>query len=661
MSDLININDNKNEINLPNNEEIPKANKYNIPQQFVEQFTYNKDGVDLYELELRNRGNVPTFNDPKIQMSLRKNRLDYNPNGSFQLGILEERNSLYNMLKSPDMIRLINSRRQGIDITQDDIEVVKYIPNSRFAWFNKLIKSAILNDMTTCDQQALLKIWLSPENRGRLQKLSNKLVDQRLPDFTMMPTNRSGMRYKCEKGVVRANFYNPGSVALPYEDTGKNNGECHGCTSTKVQKEDVIKVIDNIINVQNDLANQIEESQYNESFFGVNMDAKMKKLLIKVREFADKNQTTIREAQQLGEFIAKSYQDNKLHYLLSIVNPFKNRIAKVPTEIPIPSSSFSVRQNFNLISNAAGNVAFGYNPFALYSSMQLTTFGVNNDVSLSGTVSTNFFMGVDAAQNLPVSLYSKFRLVSAAIRLTFTSSQLSSTGFATVAVDFSDVSAATISLPITQLSKYGIFSNIENAYFKESKATRNGETLDLNYIPVDTSFTDYVNINSAKQGFTFVGYISGAEKSTTIARIDLVANYEALVAAEYTDYLPSQVYTGSLDELKTVSTLVSTLQQRGQSPTLDNLTLIANEQSNIGGSEGSNEIIDLPLSKVNIENKANEIARLENIKNAAISIIPEKKFIDYERFNELATNALKSILKKGVNMIGKYFKNKFNL
>jgi len=409
------------------------------------------------------------------------------------------------------------------------------------------------------------------------------------------------------------------------------------------------------------LANQIEESQYNESFFGVNMDAKMKKLLIKVREFADKNQTTIREAQQLGEFIAKSYQDNKLHYLLSIVNPFKNRIAKVPTEIPIPSSSFSVRQNFNLISNAAGNVAFGYNPFALYSSMQLTTFGVNNDVSLSGTVSTNFFMGVDAAQNLPVSLYSKFRLVSAAIRLTFTSSQLSSTGFATVAVDFSDVSAATISLPITQLSKYGIFSNIENAYFKESKATRNGETLDLNYIPVDTSFTDYVNINSAKQGFTFVGYISGAEKSTTIARIDLVANYEALVAAEYTDYLPSQVYTGSLDELKTVSTLVSTLQQRGQSPTLDNLTLIANEQSNIGGSEGSNEIIDLPLSKVNIENKANEIARLENIKNAAISIIPEKKFIDYERFNELATNALKSILKKGVNMIGKYFKNKFNL
>jgi len=659
--DINNINDNKNDNNIPSNEDIPRVNKYQIPQQFSEQFTYNKDGVDLYELELRNRGNIPNFNDPKIQINLKKNRLDYNPNGSFQLGILEERNSLYNMLRTQEMIKMINSRRAAIDITQDDIEVVKYIPNSRFAWFNKLIKSALQNDMTTCDQQALLKIWLSPENRGRLQKLTNKLVDPRIQDFTMMPTNRSGMRYKCERGLVRANFYNPGSVALPYEDVGKNNGECHGCSSSKVQKDDVVKVIDNIINAQNEIANQIEESQYNESFFGVNMDAKMKKLLMKVREFADKNQTTIKEAQQLGEYIAKSYNDNKLHYLLSIVNPFRNRIAKIPTEIPIPSSSFSIRQNFNLISNASGNVAFGFNPFALYANTTLTTFGVNNDATLSGSTTSNFFTGVDAAQNLPIALYSKFRLVSSAIRLTFTSSQLSSTGFATVSVDFSDVNGALVGVPLATLLKYGLFSNIENAYFKESKATKNGDTLDLNYIPIDSSFTDYLNVGSARPGFTFVGYISGAEKSTTIARIDLVANYEALVATEYTDYLPSQVYTGSLDELKTVNSLVSTLQQRGQSPTPENLTLIADEQNKTGDSEGSNEIIDLPLSKANIENKANEIARLENIKNAAISIIPDKKFIDYERFNELATNSLKSILKKGVNMIGKYFKNKFNL
>lgn len=609
-----------------------------------------EQGFDLYKNELnRVNQNIPNRDDPTIQANFRTNRLAARPRGFVQSGLLRERQELYDTLKA-NYQGLNSLNTDQPDISADDVEVIKYIPNSRIAYYNKLIKEGIKSKLSLCDVNYVDQVWMQDDDRRKLKRILNKLVDPNKSNnaFTAMPTNRYGAKYTCNNGNIQGEFYNPGEVALnSYE---KQDG-CACSLDEKVSKtHDILSIINDY---QNELMQKIDLLQSTSVLDEIPMDPKLHKLISYTRDQLLETHVDYETFLRITDAFSEITQRQKSKYLLSIIDPFKHKFTKVPSELPIPSSSFSIRSNVNLVTNATGNVAFAINPFYLTTTSGNTSFSVNNDVSLTGLVASNFFLGVDIGQSLPVALYNKYRLSSAGLRLTFTSSQLSSTGFATCSVDFADTIVTGTGASNATYSTYGVFNNIENAYFKETKATRNGDSISMNYIPLDSSFVDYQTVNASKQGFVFIGYIAGAQALTTIARLDIVLNFEALVAAQYTDYLPCQVYTGGLDDLKSVNRVLVALQQ-------ENKPLSTESISEVAKTVAPDVIYDkqakmnLGVPKIIKDKVVETVKDLQNIKNEVIDkLIPkEKKRGIFGKLMDVLSPISSGIMNAGVSMLG---------
>jgi hypothetical protein len=63
-------------------------------------------------------------------------------------------------------------------------------------------------------------------------------------------------------------------------------------------------------------------------------------------------------------------------------------------------------------------------------------------------------------------------------------------------------------------------------------------------------------------GYEWVGYITGASASSTIARMEMVNNFEALVDNVYGDYLPSESPNESVDP-RDIGNIISKLKHAG--------------------------------------------------------------------------------------------------
>jgi len=175
----------------------------------------------------------------------------------------------------------------------------------------------------------------------------------------------------------------------------------------------------------------------------------------------------------------------------------------------------------------------------------------------------------------------------------------------------------------------------------------------MNYIPLDSSFIDYQSVGTSKQGFVFIGYIAGAQASTTIARLDIVLNFEALVAAQYTDYLPCQVYTGGMDDLKSVNRVLVALQQ-------DNKPLSTESISEVAKAVAPDTVYDkqakinLGVPKIIKDKVVETVKDLQNIKSEVIDkMIPkEKKRGIFGRLMDVLSPISSGIINAGVSMLG---------
>jgi len=360
------------------------------------------------------------------------------------------------------------------------------------------------------------------------------------------------------------------------------------------------------------------------------------------------NKVSIFELEKVADALKYLRGIQTSNYLMSIINPFDNRFVKAPSEVPIPTASFSVRTNINLTTNALGNLAFAFDPYFLnaVTATSPSSFGLNNAATLTGLAADNNFNAVSVGQTLPAQLYGKYRLVSAGLKLTVTSSFLQTTGFCTMGLQFdSGASAATNAVTaIPGYTNYGQFSLLENSYFKQQAPLRTGEIIQVNYLPLDNTFLQFISLGTGFRNCTFVGYVTGAPATTTIGRLDIVLNYEGTVDLNWTDYIPQAMSFEPNESAKYLPSAVNYLVDNSKTTSPQDMKLafdsvIGNDKTDIfiSPTRQENNLLD-QLKKANS-------SLVDNLINSMKDILNDKKTSDEQK--DKAKSVLDKVLDIG--------------
>ena len=231
--------------------------------------------------------------------------------------------------------------------------------------------------------------------------------------------------------------------------------------------------------------------------------------------------------------------EQELEYLVTLVHPEKAKGSKIPSTIPVPSSSFQMHNSVTVTTNALGNACLVFNPFFLATSGTNSTFYVNNNAGLTGSSSSNFFTATNIGQTIP-NVYNEYRLVSASIVVKYVGRLDIVQGVIGGAIVFdqnvgaSDFSTNTIN---ANLAKYGDFNLAMDAYYTQENVTLNG--IRELFFPLDTTFEQYFPTGQTKTGFAQVIYILGAVPSSASYKVDIYCNFECLPDATFLNYIPT--------------------------------------------------------------------------------------------------------------------------
>lgn len=229
-------------------------------------------------------------------------------------------------------------------------------------------------------------------------------------------------------------------------------------------------------------------------------------------------------------------------YLKALMYPEKTRGCKIPSAIPIPSSSFQLKNSFYVTTNALGNACVVCNPYNLASSAgNLSTVYVNNDASLDGVSSSNFFKSVNAGQSIP-SVYNQYRLVSASVIAKYVGRLDIVQGLIGGAIVFDQsITPSAIGSINPSLQKYGDFNLAQDAFFQQENYTLQG--MREIFFPLDNTWEQYIPVDTSKNGFGFLFYILGAPPSSNIFKFDVYFNMECLPDVTFLNYIPTSVST----------------------------------------------------------------------------------------------------------------------
>jgi hypothetical protein len=253
----------------------------------------------------------------------------------------------------------------------------------------------------------------------------------------------------------------------------------------------------------------------------------------------------------------KKEQTNK--YINSLMRPEKSKGSKIPSTMPVPSSSFQLKQSFYVTTNTLGNACIILNPFFLCDQSLVTnntTCYVNNDSSLDGLNTSNQFKATKIGQGLP-PVYNMYRLVSASVVGRYVGRLDLVQGLIGGAIIFDqNVTAATDGTTNANLSKYSQFSLAEDAFFQQENYVLQG--IRELYFPLDNTFEQYTNLNVAKTGFAFLIYILNAPANVSSFKFDCYFNFECLPDVSFLNYIP----TSTADEPVSVKERALNLVQK---------------------------------------------------------------------------------------------------
>jgi hypothetical protein len=520
----------------------------------------NPGGVDLYELAKKpvQQSNIPSKTDPAIQQSFDKNRLEDRSRGPYQAAVYQERIALRDLLRRG---RVQLNAMGSNEITLSDKEILdltKYIPNSRFTYYNRLIKNAIKSGKTsTCDINFVDSIWMNEEAKTALKRLLIKFFDPELEGYTVDPTqSKSGLPIQCVGKALKFNLYNPGLMDYPTPccNSCKSGEVCESKPQQLMQSAKHIDVKLLARTVAENLTNALNmDNQESESYEF--LDNSVAKLLNKLYSYL-KNGCKV---QQLRNLLIQLTSDmasvKKNDYLISLLCPFLRMDHKVPKRIQQYTSSISISTIVTIYSNALGNAAVVFQPFYMAPLAGLgTTFFVNNHATLTGTASNNNFLGVNIGQT-PAVAYNMYSLVSFGARFRPLGSLNTTKGFSVLSMQYDpDIAAANAGIASASAQQYGQFNLIDNGYYRQTiqniVGCRDTSFLFARYCPMGDDWATFLPIGTAKNGLAYTWYCTGAAASEAVCQVEIVVNYECTAGAAITDWVPATQTTLKYSQLQ---------------------------------------------------------------------------------------------------------------
>lgn len=226
-------------------------------------------------------------------------------------------------------------------------------------------------------------------------------------------------------------------------------------------------------------------------------------------------------------------------YYNTLARPEKTRGSKIPTQIPIPSSSFQLKQSFYITTNALGNASVIINPYYLASSGTSSTVFLNNAAGLNGTASDNNFNAINVGQVIP-AVYNQYRLVSGSVVAKYVGRLDTVQGLIGGAIIFDQTLIPTaVGLPLASAAKYGDYNLAQDAYFQQENYSLQG--MRELYFPLDTTWEQYQPLGTSKNGFGFLLYVLGAPPSSTVYKVDIYFNMECLPDVTFLNYVPTSI------------------------------------------------------------------------------------------------------------------------
>jgi hypothetical protein len=273
--------------------------------------------------------------------------------------------------------------------------------------------------------------------------------------------------------------------------------------------------------------------------------------LVNMHNALRKDNLNVDEIENLAEFLVQMKNEAGDDYLHSLIRPELSKGCKIPTTIPIPSSSFQMHNSRTFRPNANGHAALMFNPFFMSSNTgastnALTTLYINNANTLTGAASDDNFVPVNMYQTIP-AVYNEYRLVSASIVVKYIGRLDVVQGVIGAAIVFdSNVGSAQSDTGVSNpaLAKYGNFNLAQDSYYFQERMTLSG-VREL-FFPLDTTFEQYrrvgPNQNDPKLGFSFLIYLQDGVYSGTTAsnyKLDVYLNFECLPDATFLNYIPT--------------------------------------------------------------------------------------------------------------------------
>lgn len=287
---------------------------------------------------------------------------------------------------------------------------------------------------------------------------------------------------------------------------------------------------------------------------------------------------------------------NNYNYLNSLLYPEKTRGATIPSQIPVPSCSFQLRQSITISPNNQGSCAFVFNPFFLaseelegyplpgenagyFSDGRVTTFWLNQNID-APQPNALAWMPTMIGQTLP-PVYEQYRLVSAALHVRYIGrlDQVSGiVGCAVIYQDSPDIGAfvqpragseaqynpnGTFTPSANSgLAKYSNLEYIRDSYYYQENSCLEG--IRALYFPIDNSYEEYVRTCDGKEmgysgqadanrpifkisesyfksGFNWFFYAMNAPPSTNCFKVDIFCNFECLPNSRFLNYMPVSV------------------------------------------------------------------------------------------------------------------------
>lgn len=266
--------------------------------------------------------------------------------------------------------------------------------------------------------------------------------------------------------------------------------------------------------------------------------------LIDAHSILTKDQIDVTKFMNVVDAIEELKRVGDHKYYSALVNPERCRGAKIPSPIPLPSSSFQLRQSFWVETNSLGNACIVINPFFLTSSSTDTTVFLNNSETLRGSTSDNNFKAINIGQGIP-NVYNQYRLVSASVVAKYVGRLDVVQGLIGGCVVFDkNVTKAPVDSINAGLAKYGDFNIAQDAAFNYEKYSFEG--IRELYFPLDGTWDQYHSLGESKDGYGMLIYIFNAPPSTSSFKIDVFFNMECLPDATFLNYIPTSVSNESM-------------------------------------------------------------------------------------------------------------------